>query len=58
MPYEEPEMLKMLHEIREKQYEETRDLTVQERLDKIRENADAFKKKYGLKLRKSEIVRK
>lgn len=58
MDRNEPEVMRMLHEIREKQHEETKDLSDEEWVKRIRKNAEAFKKKYGLKLRKREIVRK
>lgn len=56
--YIEPEVMRMLHEIRDKQYEETKDLSLEEQIKRTREKAEAFKKKYGLKLRKREMVRK
>jgi hypothetical protein len=58
MEYKEPEVMRMLHEIREKQYEETRNLSSEEQIRRTREKAEEFKKKYGLKLRKREMVRK
>ncbi|MEW5944974.1 MAG: hypothetical protein AB1742_02120 [bacterium] len=51
-------MMKLLHEIREKQLEESKGLSVEEQIKRTREKAEAFKKKYGLKLRRREIVRK
>ena len=58
MEYKEPEVMRMLHEIREKQHEEEKNLSSEEQNRRTREKAEAFKKKYGLKLRKREIVRK
>ena len=58
MDYKEPEVMRMLHEIREKQHEETKDLSDEEWVKRIRDRAEAFKKKYNLKLRKREMVRK
>lgn len=58
MEYKEPEVMRMLHEIREKQHEQTKDLSDEEWVKRIRENAESSKKMYGLKLRKKEIVRK
>lgn len=57
MPYEEPETMKELHRIREKLYEETKDMTSEELIRKIHEDADAFKKEFGLKLRKKITVK-
>ncbi len=50
MSYKEPEVMRKLHEIREKQHEETKDLTSAERVKKINEEAEACKKEFGLKL--------
>ena len=57
MEYEEPEVMKMLHRIREKQFEESKGLTPEEEIKRTREKAEEFKKKFGLKLRKRVIVR-
>ncbi|MEW6201947.1 MAG: hypothetical protein AB1546_08225 [bacterium] len=46
----EPEVMRILHKIREEQYEETKDLPVSEWVKKIREEAEECKKKYGVKL--------
>jgi hypothetical protein len=46
----EPEVMKMLRKIREDRYEETKHLTSRERVAKIREEAEACKKRFGLKL--------
>ena len=58
MEYKEPEVMRMLHKIREKQHEEAKDLSPDEQIKITREKAEAFKKKFGLKLRKREMVRK
>jgi len=50
MDYKEPEVMRILHEIREKQHEETKDLTPEERAKKINEQAEACKKEFGLRL--------
>jgi hypothetical protein len=50
MDYKEPEVMRMLHEIREKQHDETKDLSDEEWVKSIRKKADAFKNEYGLKL--------
>ena len=50
MSGEEPEVMKILHGIREKQHEETKDLSDEEWVKRIREKSDACMKKYGLKL--------
>lgn len=50
MSYKEPEVMRKLHEIREKQHEETKNLTPEERVKKINDEAEACKNKFGLKL--------
>lgn len=51
--YSEPEPMKMIHEIQEKIYEETRHMTAEEQIAYIRKGAEELRKKYGLKLRKA-----
>ena len=50
MSEKEPEVMRMLHEIREKQHEETKDLSDAEWVKSIKDKSDARMKKYGLKL--------
>ena len=50
MSNREPEVMRMLRKIREDRYEETKNLTSEERVKKISEEAEACKKRYGLKL--------
>ena len=54
----EPEVMRMLRKIREDRYEETKNLSSEERVKKIREEAEACKKRYGLKLSLREKVKK
>ncbi len=46
----EPEVMRMLRKIREEMYEETKDLSNEEWVKKIKEEAEACKKKYGIRL--------
>ena len=46
----EPEVMKMLRRIKEEIYEEIKDLTTEERVRKIKEEAEACKKEFGLNL--------
>ena len=57
MKYEEPETMKELHRIREKLYEEMKDMTTDERVRWINEQAENFEKEFGLKLRKRATVK-
>ena len=54
----EPEVMRMLRKIREDRYEETKNLTSEERVKKVREEAEACKKRYGLKLSLHEKAKK
>ena len=56
MGYKEPEVMRILHKIREKQHEETKDLTPEERAKRINEEAEVCKKEFGLKLPTREKV--
>ena len=58
MSSKEPEVMKMLRKIREERYEETKDLTSEERVKKIKAEAEACKKRYGLKLPLREKAKK
>ena len=58
MPDKEPELMKELHRIRHEQYEETKNLPVNQWIKRIQEEAAACKKKHGLKLPTREIVKK
>ena len=58
MGYKEPETMRILHEIREKQHEETKHLTPEQRARKINELAEACKKEFGLKLPMRVVVKK
>ncbi|MFH1539672.1 MAG: hypothetical protein ABIH66_11990 [bacterium] len=58
MNNKEPEVMRMLRKIREDRYEEIKNLTSEERVIKIREEAEACKKRYGLKLSLREKVKK
>ena len=54
----EPEVMRMLRKIREDRYEEIKGLTSEERVNKIKEEAEACKKRYGLKLSLHEKAKK
>ena len=51
----EPIPMREIHEIREKIYEEEKNLTHQERLRKVRAEAAKLIEKYGLKFKASSI---
>ncbi|MFH1259065.1 MAG: hypothetical protein ABII74_04530 [Elusimicrobiota bacterium] len=48
----EPEPMREIHEIREKLYEEEKNLTPEERIAKVRKESEDMIKKYGLKFKK------
>ena len=50
----EPKALKELHEIMEIIYEEEKDLSIEERLTKIKNESDKFMLSRGLKLRRAK----
>ena len=54
----EPEVMRMLRKIREEMYEETKNLSNEDWVKKIKEEAEACKKEFGLKLPKREKVKK
>jgi hypothetical protein len=47
--YEEPRVMRELHEIRAKHYEETKHMTAEERARSINEEARKIAEKYNLK---------
>lgn len=49
MSYEEPRVMRKLHEIRAKHYEETKHMTAEERAKSTNEEARKIAEKYGLK---------
>lgn len=55
--YKEPEAMREIHEIRERMYEEMKDMTDKEKLEYIHKAAEEAKKKYGLKFRKTVHAR-
>ena len=48
----EPEVMRMLRKIREEMYEETKGLSNQEWVKRIKAEAEACKKEFGIKLPK------
>ena len=48
----EPRPMREIHEIQEKIYEEQKNLTDKEKLERIHKEAEEAEKKFGLKLRK------
>ena len=48
----EPKSMQDLHRIREQMYEEEKRLTPEQRIQRIRQESDAFLKKAGLKLKR------
>jgi hypothetical protein len=49
---EEPEAMREIHEIRRKHYEETKNMTAEERLAYIKKKAREFEEESGIKLRR------
>jgi hypothetical protein len=56
--HRESESMKELHKIREEIYEETKHMTVAEKIAYINKEADEVEKKYGLHLRKAAHAHK
>jgi hypothetical protein len=54
----EPEVMRMLRKIRADIHEETKNLSNEEYVKKIRDEAEACKKRYGLKLDLRDKVKK
>lgn len=48
----EPRPMREIHEIQEKIYEEQKNMSDKEKLEALRKEAEEFKKKWGLNLRK------
>ena len=55
--YKEPKAMREIHEIRERLYEEEKDLSTKELIEKIHKEAEECTKKYGLKVKIAEKVR-
>ena len=51
MTFDEPESMKEIRRIREKQYEETKDMTPEEQTEYIRKKAKEVLDRYGIKLK-------
>jgi hypothetical protein len=51
MPNQESKTMQEIHQIREELYEEMKDLTIEERLRRIEENALEYIKKRNLKVK-------
>lgn len=58
MKTKEPKAMREIHKIREEMYEEMRNMTTEERVRKIKREAEACKKEFGLKLPKRVLVKK
>lgn len=54
--HKEPEAMRQIHEIQEKIYEKTKNMTKEEFLKYVHKSAEEAKKKYGIKLRKPSHV--
>jgi len=48
----EPRAMKEIHDIRLKIYEETKDMTIEQRMEYTRNAAAEFEKKHGIRLRR------
>jgi hypothetical protein len=53
----EPKAMREIHEIRERMYEEEKNLSTEELVIKIHNAAEEFKRKYGLKFKKAANAR-
>ena len=53
----EPRPMREIHEIQEKIYEEQKNMSDKEKLEALRKEAEEFKKRWGLNLRKLERSR-
>lgn len=51
MKFDEPESMKEIHRIREKHYEETKDMTPEEQVEYYRTKSNEAIERYGLKLK-------
>lgn len=54
--YKEPKAMREIHEIRERLYEEEKNLSPEEKIAKIHRESEAVIKKYGLKFKKHHSV--
>jgi hypothetical protein len=54
----EPEAMREIHKIREEMYEEMKNMSTRERVQKIKEEAEACKKEFGLKLPQRVLIRR
>ena len=54
MKIKEPKSMAEIHEVREKIYEETKNMTAKEKLEWVHKESEKTKKKYGLKLPKTD----
>jgi hypothetical protein len=50
MKTEEPEAMREIHEIRRRHYEETKNMTVEERMSYIRKKSEELEKETGIRL--------
>lgn len=55
--FKEPKPMREIHAIQEAIYEEQKNMTDKEKLFAIHKEAEEFKKKYGLTLRKATPIR-
>lgn len=56
MSNREPEPMRQIHQIQEKIYEETKNMSASEIIEYYRKGAEEAKKKYGLKFKKHHPV--
>ena len=54
--YREPQAMREIHEIRERLYEEEKNLSPEEKIAKIKREAEEVIKKYGLQFKKHHVV--
>jgi hypothetical protein len=55
--YKEPRPMREIHEIQEKIYEETKNMSDKELIEYYHKGAEEAKKKYGLSFKKAQYIR-
>jgi hypothetical protein len=58
MKTEEPEAMREIREIRHRHYEETKNMTIEERMAYIRKKSEELEKETGIKLRRLSKISK
>jgi hypothetical protein len=58
MSIEEPKVMREIREIRRRHYEETKNMTIEERMSYIRKKSEELEKETGIKLPRLSKIRK